>query len=96
VATLADVAALAQLAARTGALEGVIIGRALYEGAFTLGEALAQVAHVTAAAEKNAEAGDSIVSPTASPALGSPTAGDPQLRGVSWQATAREEGGNAL
>jgi phosphoribosylformimino-5-aminoimidazole carboxamide ribotide isomerase len=95
VATLADVAALAELAGRTGALEGVIIGRALYEGAFTLSEALAQVAHVTATARKDAEAGDGIVSPTAGPAAGSPTAGDQQLRGVSRH-EAREEGGDAV
>jgi phosphoribosylformimino-5-aminoimidazole carboxamide ribotide isomerase len=39
VSTLADVQALAALG--SGVIEGVIIGRAIYEGAFTLEEALA-------------------------------------------------------
>jgi len=39
VSTLADIRALSQLG--SGVVEGVIVGRALYEGAFTLPEALA-------------------------------------------------------
>jgi phosphoribosylformimino-5-aminoimidazole carboxamide ribotide isomerase len=44
VGTLADLAALGQLEAEGRRLAGAVVGRALYEGRFTLGEALAAVA----------------------------------------------------
>ena len=44
VGTLADLAALAALEADGRRLAGAVVGRALYEGRFTLGEALAAVA----------------------------------------------------
>ena len=44
VGTLADLTALGQLEAEGRRLAGAVVGRALYEGRFTLGEALAAVA----------------------------------------------------
>ena len=49
VSSLADLRRLAEL--RTVGVEGVIIGKALYTGAFTLAEALAAVATAAAASE---------------------------------------------